>query len=795
MRKPVSLFNRSCASALCLAFSGFFAVVADPAQADEVPRTITVDVPANTPGEDTVYLQSGAVIMWPMTRVDEDTWTLTLHESDLVNPAYGSEEAYRGPWYAKDSETLFYAYTRGFDYIGAEALAEEPYQWFGKRQGVVKPGATLHDEVTRWRWMPADGVTLPTYAPTLKTWKPRLDGLEFQAGVMETDYWFDVLKPVVGPTTLAAKHAAIATWVELAPSWGYAQVDPLPILSNLDEADGRVEEGRYSEADLRTHIRESKARGLKVLLQPQICCNGPNGQTLGEAWYRQWFDQYEAFLLNHARIAAEEGVDSIGIESRDAAHVSALPGYQPAFPWFEQRWRELMAHVRAVYHGPIGYAGGLIRPVDDTPGNAWGYLDSKPILDLFDYFGVFMWAGLAVGNDDTQAQITARVQKLFDSEIRPIFEDTGKPFILTQVAYGSYDGAARNYMTDVDLAVTYYHPEKDNTLADDPIEQAMVYQAIMQAVADRPYIIGVYPFGYSYLSLPLSPDHSIRGKAAEGVLAAWYAHAKEDVPVELEAGHSGAFKNPLRTGEGSYIEILGDGRVLVYTFSYRPDGTGPAWFLGVGDIVGDSIVIEDLLRPTGTRFGAGFNSEDIDFSQAGAMSISFPDCKAAGNGGSVVFSGSPALGYESLLTRAARISQITGCGEPAANNAGLSGSFKDLARNGEGIVVEWLTNGQVLVIFFTYDLDGNQYWVLGVAPPDGKSVTMEALYPSAWSRWGSQFDPDEVELSTWGDFTLTWTSCNELTFAYHSDLPGFGSATRNYTRITNLAGTSCPAFP
>jgi len=160
-----------------------------------------------------------------------------------------------------------------------------------------------------------------------------------------------------------------------------------------------------------------------------------------------------------------------------------------------------------------------------------------------------------------------------------------------------------------------------------------------------------------------------------------------------------------------------------------------------------------------------------------------------------VYSGSPSLGYESLLTRAVRISQITGCGEPAANNAGLSGSFKDGARNGEGIVAEWLTNGQVLVIFFTYDLDGNQYWVLGVAPPDGKSVTMEALYPSAWSRWGSQFNPDEVELSTWGDFTLTWTSCNELTFAYHSDLPGFGSATRNYTRITNLAGTSCPTFP
>ncbi len=514
------------------------------------------------------------------------------------------------------------------------------------------------------------------------------------------DIWSDDMKPLLGSTGQVAKHVANATWVEIAPPWDYTQVEPLPILSNLNE----TVPAYRNEEDLRTHIRESKARGLKVLLMPQICCNAPIGQTMGEAWYRQWYDQYETFLLYHARIAAEEGVDSMSIYYA-AAHVNALPGSQHAFPWFEQRWRELMAKVRAVYHGPIGYNVVLDGPVGEY-GHRWPYFESKPILDLFDYIYVLVVAGLAEGDNDSQAQITARVQTLFDTDLLPIREETGKPIILGSVNYGSYDGAARSELGVFEVGLVASFPEQDNVLVYDPIEQAMVYQAIMQAVADRPYIIGVYPFGYSYLSLPLAPDYNIRGKAAEGVVAAWYAHAKEDVPAELEAGHSGAFKNPLRTGEGSYIEILGDDRALVYTFSYRPDGTGPAWFLGVGDIVGDSIVIEDLLRPTGARFGSGFNSEDIDFSPAGAMSISFPDCKAAGNGGSVVYSGSPSLGYESLLTRAVRISQITGCGELAANNAGLSGSFKDAARNGEGIVVEWLTNGQVLVIFFTYDLDG-----------------------------------------------------------------------------------------
>jgi hypothetical protein len=317
----------------------------------------------------------------------------------------------------------------------------------------------------------------------------------------------------------------------------------------------------------------------------------------------------------------------------------------------------------------------------------------------------------------------------------------------------------------------------------------------MQAVADRPYVVGVYPFGYQYIALPQGPDYSIRGKPAEGVFAAWNELARQDVSPELEAGHSGVFYNPSRNGEGNYIEMLADDRAVVYTFTFRPDGTGPAWFIGDGEVVGDSIVIEELLRPTGTPFGAGFNTHDIEFGDAGAMALTFSDCRSEGSGGGVVYSGSPALGYESLLTRASRLGQITGCGELAANNAGLSGSYYDPARSGEGVVVEWLTNGQVLVVFFTYDLEGKQLWLFGIAPPAGKSVTMEALYPSSSTRWGSEFDPDEVDLDSWGTFTLTWANCDQLTFEYESVLPGFGSAARNYQRLSKLAGTSCPAFP
>ncbi len=262
----------------------------------------------------------------------------------------------------------------------------------------------------------------------------------------------------------------------------------------------------------------------------------------------------------------------------------------------------------------------------------------------------------------------------------------------------------------------------------------------------------------------------------------------------IEAGHSGAFFNDLRNGEGQYVEILGGERAVIYTFTYRPDGTGPAWFIAIADIVGNSLVADEVLRPVGTSFGDGFDADDIWFAPAGGMSMVFGDCEATAMPGSVAYSGSPGLGYMPLLTRAKRLSHVAGCGQAVSPNAGLSGSFFDSGRNGEGVIVEWLPDGRVLVIFFTYDLQGNQMWIFGTGTPDGRKVTIEALYPTGFTTWGMGFDEGEVVLSSWGTFMLEWTDCDHLVFTYDATAGGYGSAVRNYRRLSRLAGTDCPAF-
>jgi len=263
----------------------------------------------------------------------------------------------------------------------------------------------------------------------------------------------------------------------------------------------------------------------------------------------------------------------------------------------------------------------------------------------------------------------------------------------------------------------------------------------------------------------------------------------------VEAGHSSVFFNPERNGEGNYVEILDDGRAVVYTFTYNPEGDGPAWFLGVGDYHDNSIVLDELFRPIGTSFGEAYDASEVEFTRAGSMSMVFPDCQADAPGGNVAYTGHDGLGYEGLISRATRLAHITGCGaETAVVNAGLSGTFFDPARNGEGLIVEWLTNGNVLVVFFTYDPDGNQFWMFGQGPSDGNSVTMTAIYPEAFTPWGREYNPADVAFADWGTFTLTWTGCNAMTFDYDSLLAGFGAGSRNYTRLSTLAGTSCPQF-
>lgn len=252
-----------------------------------------------------------------------------------------------------------------------------------------------------------------------------------------------------------------------------------------------------------------------------------------------------------------------------------------------------------------------------------------------------------------------------------------------------------------------------------------------------------------------------------------------------------------RNGEGSVVELFGDGSAIVATFTYRPDQRGLAWFLGVGRRVGNSIVVGKMLRPRGGAFGAAFNAANIRNPVVGAASMVFPTCDAGARPGKFMFRANRSGGFQDLMVNATRITAVVPCAGSAHGQVYRSGSYYDPTRSGEGIFFELLTDGRVTLIWYTFDPQGNQLWLVssGQVQVQGNRYTIEMLYPAQATRFGSNFNPAEIVLQPWGNVVLDFTGCNTAQFSYNSTVPGFGSGSFNYVRLTQPNGTSCPPSP
>ena len=100
---------------------------------------------------------------------------------------------------------------------------------------------------------------------------------------------------------------------------------------------------------------------------------------------------------------------------------------------------------------------------------------------------------------------------------------------------------------------------------------------------------------------------------------------------------SGAWFGTDRSGEGFLIEVMPDGRALVYWFTYLPDDSGlQAWMMGVGSVELASappesgqplarIEVDEMIRPTGGVFGPEFNPGEIEHEPWGAIKLQFFD--------------------------------------------------------------------------------------------------------------------------------------------------------------------------
>ncbi len=132
--------------------------------------------------------------------------------------------------------------------------------------------------------------------------------------------------------------------------------------------------------------------------------------------------------------------------------------------------------------------------------------------------------------------------------------------------------------------------------------------------------------------------------------------------------------------------------------------------------------------------------------------------------------------------------------QPAADPVGLRGDFTgtwfDPANPGQGLMLEVLDNGRALVAWYTFDPDGHALWLYGVGDLGAQSV-QATLFRAEGGRFPPAFDPSLVEVTPWGEATLSFSGCDAGTFDWTPTAPGFSAGSMPLARITALQGARC----
>lgn len=127
----------------------------------------------------------------------------------------------------------------------------------------------------------------------------------------------------------------------------------------------------------------------------------------------------------------------------------------------------------------------------------------------------------------------------------------------------------------------------------------------------------------------------------------------------------------------------------------------------------------------------------------------------------------------------------------------MSGSWYRPSRDGEGFFFEITDsdNPRLVANWFSYKPDGSgeQIWLTGVGPIDpvfGSQATLQ-MYITKGPVFGSEYDPQHLDIRPWGELDVRFTNCARAEIEYSSQIPSYGSGSFAIQRLTpELLGQS-----
>jgi Right handed beta helix region len=142
----------------------------------------------------------------------------------------------------------------------------------------------------------------------------------------------------------------------------------------------------------------------------------------------------------------------------------------------------------------------------------------------------------------------------------------------------------------------------------------------------------------------------------------------------------------------------------------------------------------------------------------------------------------------------------SGAPMPPAINGGISGNWYNPTpgQGGHGFQIEVLPDNGMLAIWFVFNPAGTaQNWIYsqGSYDPNGSSATLPAFLEQG-GAFPPNFDGSKVTAPAWGSLQFTFGDCDHGTVAWKSNAAsaaaGYADTTFPITRVTRIAGTTCP---
>ena len=270
-----------------------------------------------------------------------------------------------------------------------------------------------------------------------------------------------------------------------------------------------------TDASLAAIVAKAEAKGLRTFLRPLV--DSYSGGWRGD--YEPddpaaWFRSYRRFIFHYARLARRLDVDVLAVGTEPKSMTARE--YAP-------KWRSIIAGVRARFPGKLTYGGVRGDQVD------WW--------DALDYYGINWYMALASASkpgDNTlppgearldEDDIVARWSSFTDEYgitynhlewLQQQFERWRKPILFNELGYPS---KRESLLTPL----SWFTPTDTVDLA----VQVRAYRAAFRALADKPWVAGVYLWQWSWNDAAVDPatdtDHSPQNKPAERSIAAWFA--------------------------------------------------------------------------------------------------------------------------------------------------------------------------------------------------------------------------------------------------------------------------------